>query len=68
MPDRYEEPPTLPLPPTWRIVVALCVTVGFLYWIYRSYPEEQAPPPASSGQQSLQQPLRHLTAPVPGIV
>ncbi len=52
MPKQYEEPPTLPLPPTWRLVVAGLAIVGFLYAMYayeKGHEAEQAPPPATQG-------------------
>lgn len=52
MPKQYEEPPTLPLPPTWRLVVAGLVIVGFLYAMYayeKGHEAEQTPPPATQG-------------------
>jgi hypothetical protein len=43
----YHEPPTLPLPPLWRIVVALAAIVGFLYFLYHY--EANRPPEPSTG-------------------
>jgi hypothetical protein len=50
-PSRREEPPTLPPPPLWRLMVAGLVIIGFLYGIYayEKGREEAAPPPPSSG-------------------
>jgi hypothetical protein len=48
-PERPREPPTLPLPPLWRLVLAAAVATGFLYLMYSTYPE--SPPPAQ-GQSS----------------
>lgn len=46
-PKKYDEPPTLPLPPTWRLIAAAVVIVGFLYWLYsHEKAKEPAPPPA----------------------
>lgn len=39
------EPPTLPLPSLWRLIVAGAVIVGFLYFLYdyqRQIDEEEA--------------------------
>ena len=41
-------PPTLPLPPTWRLVVAAIVILGVLYMMYEAGREAEEPPPASS--------------------
>jgi hypothetical protein len=44
------EPPTLPLPPLWRLAVAAAVVVAFLYFIYQSYePAYEPEPPPRSG-------------------
>lgn len=43
--DHSREPPTLPLPPLWRLVVAAIVIIGFLYLMYVTALEE-APEPA----------------------
>lgn len=50
MPKQYDEPPTLPLPPTWRLIVAALAIVGFLYAIYRfEKARETEPPPPQQG-------------------
>ncbi len=42
-------PPTLPLPPLWRLLVALAVIVGILYFIYEWHsPQEPAAEPQKS--------------------
>jgi hypothetical protein len=47
--DRPGEPPTLPLPPLWRLIVAGIVIVGFLYLMYITALKESPPPAQSSG-------------------
>jgi hypothetical protein len=34
--ERASEPPTLPLPPLWRLIVAALIVIGFLYLMYRT--------------------------------
>lgn len=46
-----EEPPTLPLPPAWRLIVAAAAIIGVLYMMYesaRDAEEPLAPAPTSS--------------------
>jgi hypothetical protein len=47
--EHPREPPTLPLPPLWRLVVAAVVIVGFLYLMYVTALEEPPQPAQSSG-------------------
>jgi hypothetical protein len=52
----HREPPTLPRPSTWRLVVAAVVAGAFLYWMYRTGEREgemPPPPPPPAGQGSL---------------
>lgn len=44
--DRPGEPPTLPLPPLWRLIVAAIVIIGVLYLMYITALNE--PQPAQS--------------------
>jgi hypothetical protein len=57
-PKKYDEPPTLPLPPTWRLIVAAVAIVGFLYWLYSHEKAKEAAPPPPPAQGML------LTPPV----
>ena len=42
--DRFPDgPPTLPLPPLWRLLVALAAIVGFLYFIYDWHSAKELP-------------------------
>ncbi len=63
MSDRsHHEPPTLPRPKTWRLVVAAIVVVAFLYWMYRTGEREgDVAPRPPAGQSSLT-----VTAPAAG--
>jgi hypothetical protein len=47
--DRRGEPPTLPLPPLWRLIVAGIIVVGVLYLMYVTAREEPPPPAQGSG-------------------
>ena len=42
--DHRREPPTLPLPPLWRLIVAGIVIIGFLYLMYVTALEEPPEP------------------------
>jgi hypothetical protein len=44
--DHPREPPTLPLPPLWRLVVAGIVIVSVLYLMYMTALEEEPAEPA----------------------
>lgn len=35
MTEQEQGPPTLPMPPKWRLIVAAIAILGFLYFIYR---------------------------------
>jgi hypothetical protein len=48
--EHRREPPTLPLPSLWRLVVAAVVVIAFLYLMYSTYTE--SPPPPAQGQSS----------------
>ena len=50
---RPGEPPTLPLPPWWRLVVAAVAVLAFLYLMYNSYTDPPIPPPAQGPHSSL---------------
>ncbi|MBL8666189.1 MAG: hypothetical protein JNM48_01870 [Rhodospirillales bacterium] len=39
-----EGPPTLPLPSTWRLIVAACAIVGILYLMYETARKAEGPP------------------------
>lgn len=43
-PPEDEGPPTLPLPSTWRLVVAACAIIGVLYVMYETARKAEAPP------------------------
>ena len=45
--DRPGEPPTLPLPPLWRLIVAAIVIVGVLYLMYVTALNEPSPAQSS---------------------
>ena len=47
--DHPREPPTLPLPPLWRLVVAGIVIVGVLYLMYVTALEEPPEPSPRTG-------------------
>jgi hypothetical protein len=47
--DRPGEPPTLPLPPLWRLIVAGIIIVGVLYLMYITALNEPPPPAQNSG-------------------
>lgn len=49
-------PPTLPLPPLWRLLVALAVVVGVLYFIYEWH---------SPGEPAVEPQKSDITVPVP---
>jgi hypothetical protein len=46
--DRPGEPPTLPLPPLWRLIVAGMIIIGVLYLMYITALNEPPPPAQSS--------------------
>jgi hypothetical protein len=50
-PERRREPPTLPMPSLWRLVVAAAIAIAFLYLMYSTYTDSPIPPPAQ-GQSS----------------
>lgn len=53
--DRFPDgPPTLPLPPLWRLLVALAAIVGFLYFMYDWHSAEE--PPAEPQKTELTTP------------
>jgi hypothetical protein len=52
-PEHRREPPTLPLPSLWRLVVAAVVVIAFLYLMYSTYTESPTPPPAQGPSSSL---------------
>ena len=39
-----EGPPTLPLPSKWRLIVAACTIIGFLYLMYETARQAEVPP------------------------
>ena len=50
--EHPREPPTLPLPSAWRLVVAGIVILAFLYLMYITALEE-APAPAQSSDATV---------------
>lgn len=50
---RPHEPPTLPLPSWWRLIVAAAVVIAFLYLMYSTYTESPTLPPAQGPHSSL---------------
>ena len=49
----HREPPVLPRPSTWRLVVAGVVVLAFLYWMYRTGEREGQEPPPPPAQSAL---------------
>lgn len=45
-PPPDEGPPTLPLPATWRLIVAAIAIIGVLYLMYETARKAELPPPA----------------------
>ncbi len=45
-PPPGEGPPTLPLPSTWRLIVAAIAIIGVLYLMYETAREAELPPSA----------------------
>jgi hypothetical protein len=43
---RYDEPPTLPVPSLWRLIVAAAAIIGFLYFLYDYESRRPEAPPA----------------------
>jgi hypothetical protein len=51
--ERPGEPPTLPLPPRWRLVVAAVAVLVFLYLMYHTYTDPPETLPAQAPHSSL---------------
>ena len=49
----YHEPPTLPPPPVWRLVIAAAVVLAFLVFMYHTYEDEPAEPRTSGSIERM---------------
>jgi hypothetical protein len=47
-PPGDDGPPTLPLPATWRLIVAAAAIIGVLYLMYDTGRDAETPPPPSA--------------------
>ncbi|MFO1120093.1 MAG: hypothetical protein U1E38_08395 [Rhodospirillales bacterium] len=45
LPPPDDGPPTLPLPSTWRLIVAAIAIIGVLYLMYETARDAEVPPP-----------------------
>ena len=53
-PPEDEGPPTLPLPSTWRLIVAAIAIIGVLYLMYDTARDAEPPPPAPASPATSQ--------------